>query len=301
MTLNAQKGAIWTGSLPFSFRLANTAISYVRYISKIFYPTDLALIYPYPHSWPLAGVAGAVAVLIIVTLAVILAAKRCPYLLVGWFWFLGTLVPVIGIVQVGVQSMADRYTYLPSIGIFIILAWGTNDLLRSSPRKRDICILAGGAALITCLVLTSLQLRYWQNSLTLFYHVVLVTKDNYAAEDCLAKTLDSIGDLKLAEYNYEEALRVEPDYPMAQFDLGMNLLKQGNANEASNHLATAIQLWPHNPIMQYDFGVFLWQHGNLEGATNHLATALVEKSDFTEARQMLERIQTNSVANHSTH
>ncbi len=301
MTLHAQKGAIWTGSLPFSFRLANTALSYVRYISKIFYPTDLALIYPYPHSWPLAGVVGAVTALIIVTLAFILAAKRFPYLLVGWFWFLGTLVPVIGLVQVGVQSMSDRYTYLPSVGIFIIIAWGTNDLLRSSPRKRDICILAGGAALITCLVLTSLQLRYWQNSLTLFYHVVLVTKDNYAAEDCLGKTLDGIGQLKLAEQNYEEALRVEPDYPMTQFDLGMNLLKQGDANGASNHLATAIQLWPHNPVMQYDFGIFLWQHGNLEGATNHLTTALVEKPDFAEARQMLERIQTNSVANHSTH
>jgi tetratricopeptide (TPR) repeat protein len=293
-----QKNARWsTANLTFDFRLANAFMSYVRYLSKIFYPTNLALIYPYPHSWPIAGVVLSTAVLALLSLIFIFQIKRFPYLAVGWFWFLGTLVPAIGLVQVGVQSMADRYTYLPSIGIFILAVWGISDLLNESARKTNICILVGGGALIGCLMLTLLQLRYWQNSLTLFIHTYAVTDDNYAADDCLGVTLYTGGKFQPAQKLFEQAISLEPTYPMAQFDLGMDLLAQGDSTGASNHLATAIQLYPANPDMQYDFGVFLWQHGNFKDAAAHFNAALAIRPDFPQAREKLDEIQTHSPSN----
>jgi hypothetical protein len=150
ITRVVQGGALWSSaSLHFPFRLANALMSYVRYISKTFWPADLALIYPYPHHWPLAGVIVVTILLVMWSVLFLCWAKRFPYLAVGWFWYLGTLVPAIGLVQVGVQSMADRYTYLPGIGLFIIVAWALNDLLNSHPQKEKspaspeaLCLLA---------------------------------------------------------------------------------------------------------------------------------------------------------------
>jgi len=293
ITMRAQKHALWSSvSLPFDFRLANALMSYVRYISKIFLPTDLALIYPYPHSWPLAGVVVSAAVLLILTIVFVGQAKRFPYLAVSWFWFLGTLVPAIGLVQAGVQSMADRYTYLPSIGIFILVAWGVTDLATLSPRKNDICAFVGAVALGACIVLTSAQLSYWHDSETIFFHTVNVTTDNYAAEDCLGKTLQNIGDNRDAEELFETAVHLEPTYPLAQFDLGMSLLRMGNPKDAGQHLATAVQLYPTDPVMQYDFGVFLLQHGRTNEAAEHLKAALALKPDFSEARSELDSVET---------
>ncbi|HEV2331216.1 MAG TPA: hypothetical protein VGY56_20740 [Verrucomicrobiae bacterium] len=290
ITLLAQHNAMWSSaSLPFSFRVANTLMAYVRYLSKIFLPIDLALIYPYPHAWPLAGVVAAGAVLLALTIVFVFQAKRFPYLAVGWFWFLGTLIPVIGLVQVGVQSMADRYTYLPSIGIFIVAAWGISDLMAVSARKVAMC--AGACALIACLVLTSIQLRYWRNDISLFTHTVLVTTDNYAAYDCLGKSWQQRGNLNRANQCYEEAVQLEPDYPLAQFDLGMNLVALGEPAGASNHLATAVQLWPGSAVAQYDFGVFLRQHGQAQDAAAHLKAALAIQPDFPEARRELDALK----------
>jgi tetratricopeptide (TPR) repeat protein len=292
ITLLAQHNAMWSsGSLPFGFRVANTLMAYVRYLSKIFLPIDLALIYPYPHAWPLVGVVAAGAVLLALTVVFVFQAKRFPYLAVGWFWFLGTLVPVIGLVQVGVQSMADRYTYLPSIGIFIVAAWGISDLVGSSLRKSETCAITGGCALIACLVLTFIQLRYWRNDISLFTHTVLVTTDNYAAYDCLGKSWQQRGNLDRANQCYEEAVQLEPDYPLAQFDLGMNLVSLGDPAGASNHLATAVQLWPGSAVAQYDFGVFLLQHGQAQDAAAHLKAALAIQPDFPEAEKELNTVE----------
>jgi len=293
ITLSVQKGAMWsTGSLPFSFRFANTLMAYVRYLSKIFIPKDLALIYPYPHSWPLLGVVGAGTVLVLITVIFVVQAKRFPYLPVGWFWFLGALVPVIGLVQVGVQSIADRYTYLPSIGIFVLVTWGISDLVATSARRVETCTFAGAGALIACLVLTSVQLTYWRNSFSIFKHTVLVTSDNYAAYDCLGKTLQNAGQLDRAEECYAEAVQLEPDYPLAQFDLGMDLVALKDSVDASNHLATAIQLWPGNADMQYDFGVFLSRHGQPKDAAAHLKVALAIQPDFPQAQRELNSVET---------
>src|SRR5260221_762659 len=194
ITYRVQSGALWsTQALTFNFRAANAVMSYVRYISKIFWPADLALIYPYPHYWPLAGVVFVAALLAMLSAIFILQARRFPYLAVGWLWFLGTLVPAIGLVQVGVQSMAERYIYIPSIGLFILVIWGANGLLKSQPHKIKIVALAGSAVLIACLICTSIQLSYWRSSVELFLHTVEVTTDNYAAYDSLGKALETIG------------------------------------------------------------------------------------------------------------
>jgi hypothetical protein len=303
ITYRVQNGALWSSqSLSFHFRLANALMSYVRYISKIFWPTDLALIYPYPHFWPLAGVIFVAGLLAVLSLIFIVQAKRFPYLAVGWLWFLGTLVPAIGLVQVGIQSMADRYTYLPSIGFFVLVVWGVNDLLNAHPQKVKIAAIAGSAVLTGCLICTSMQLRYWRNSPELFLHTVKVTTDNYAAEDCLGKALENIGNKDDAEKLYTDAVRIEPDYPMAQFDLGMIEVEQGRLPDASNHLAIAVQLSPHNAVMQFDFGTYLLQHGNLTEAANHFEFALASRPDFPEARQQLDLLsaRTNAPANRST-
>src|ERR1035438_1369610 len=150
--------------------------------------------------------------------------------------------------------MADRYTYLPSIGLFIIVAWGLNDLLNFHPQKIKIAAIAGSLALAGCLAVTSIQLKYWRNILSLFLHTVEVTTDNYAAENCLGTALEDIGKKDDAAKLYAESVRVEPDYPLGQFNLGMILLERGRGGEASNHLALAAQLAPRDPVMQFDFG-----------------------------------------------
>jgi tetratricopeptide (TPR) repeat protein len=291
VTRLVQGGALWsTTALSFHFRLANAAMSYVRYIEKMFWPADLALIYPYPHYWPLAGVIVAALLLAMCSILAILWAKRFPYLAVGWFWYLGTLVPAIGLVQAGIQSMADRYTYLPAIGLFIVVVWGLNDFLNFHPQKAKIAAVAGSLALAGCLAVSSIQLNYWRNSLALFLHTVEVTTDNYAAENCLGTALENIGKKDEAAKLYAESVRVEPDYPLGQFNLGMILLEQGMAGEASNHLAIAAQLAPRDPVMQFDFGMFLLQHGNPGEAVNHFKAALAAKPDFPEAKRELAKL-----------
>ena len=291
ITRMVQNGALWSsGSLTLHFRMANALMSCVRYIAKLFWPADLALIYPYPHYWPLAEVIAVGLLLAICSALAILWARRFPYLAVGWFWYLGTLVPAIGLVQAGIQSMADRYTYLPSIGLFIVVVWGLNDLLNFHPQKIKIAAAAGSLALVCCLAVTSIQLTYWRNSVALFWHTVQVTTDNYAAENCLGTAFENIGKKDEAAKLYAESVRVEPDYPLGQFNLGMILLEQGRAEEASNHLAMAAELAPRDAVMQFDFGMFLLQHGNPTGAAVHFKAALAAKPDFPEAKKELAKL-----------
>jgi protein O-mannosyl-transferase len=286
--MNAQ-GAVWLG-LPLGFRLGNAAISYLRYIFKTFWPVDLAVIYPYPHHLPPGLVVAAGLCLALTTALLVVRARRQPGLLVGWLWFLGTLTPVIGLHQAGLQSMADRFTYLPSIGFFILVVWGVNDLLAAGRHKTGMAALLGAGALAGCLVTTSLQLRYWKNSVTLFKHTLDVTTDNYLAEDCLGQTFERIGRTDDALALYAEAVRIEPNFPLGRHKLGMMLLELGRAGEASNHLAAAAQLAPRDPVMQYDFGVYLSQHGNPAGAANYFQAALAVQPDFPEAKQQLAKL-----------
>ncbi len=230
-------GAFWSSNvLSLLPRVENALVVYVRYISKIFWPSDLALIYPYPHRWPVMMVIGAALILAIWSVFFLWRARRNPYLFTGWFWYLGTLVPTIGLVQVGVQSMADRYLYLPGIGLFIVVAWGLNDLVNSRPGWHKPVVAACGLVLAGCLVIAEIQLGFWRNSLAIFSHTVEVTTDNYAAYNYLGNLLEKAGHQDKALWFYAETVRVQPDFPLGQFNLGMLLLEMAGRRKAPTTL-----------------------------------------------------------------
>ena len=229
VTYLAQKAGGAVSNDTFAFRLTNALCSYLRYISKTFWPVDLAVIYPFPgHGLAVPAMIAAI-LLMIVSVWLIFSARRHPWLLVGWLWFLGTLVPVIGLVQIGSQSMADRYMYIPAIGLFILLVWGANELLNAWPKKQKILTWAGIAALAGCLVCTRAQIKYWQDSISLFRHASEVTSNNYVAFACLAQALDAADHEAEALAAATNAVRIETTYPPGQFFLGMILLKQGKS------------------------------------------------------------------------
>jgi hypothetical protein len=293
INFTAQKasGATWsTDALPLHIRLANAVVSYLRYLSNTFWPADLAVIYPYPKHWPFWFVLTAVAVLLVWSITAVLRARQNPFLFFGWFYFLGTLVPVIGLVQVGPQSMADRYTYLPSIGLLIVIVWGADLLLAAQARRLKIAVLAGTAALVACLLITTRQLSYWQNDITLFFHAVKVTSDNYVADAYLGGALETAGLPDVALPFYFESVRITPYFPIAQWNLGLALLRKGRADEASDHLGAAARLVPNDPVIRCYHGKALAAAGNFTAASAEFTEALRLNPGYAEAKICHEEI-----------
>ncbi len=285
----AQKGggATWSAdALPLPVRVANALVSYVRYLSKTFWPADLAVIYPYQKHWPLWLVLAAAVCLLIWSVMVIMRARQNPFLFFGWFYFAGTLIPTIGLVQVGPQAMADRYMYLPSIGLFVLIVWGVN-VLATQPRPKIFAALMGTGALGACLVVTSLQLAHWQNSLTLLAHTVEVTTDNYTADAYLGGELEEAGLADAALQFYQESVRIAPQFAISQWDLGMALLRKGRASEAAEHLAVAAQLTPNDPVIQCYYGKALAAAGKLAEAKIQFTGALRINPGYAEAQAAL--------------
>jgi tetratricopeptide (TPR) repeat protein len=281
-------GAVWSlGVLPFQARVANALLAYVRYLSKTFWPADLAIIYPYPRHWPVMAVIGAALLLAIWSGLFLWRARQNPYLLVGWLWFLGTFIPAIGLVQVGAQSMADRYTYLPSIGLFILIVWGLNDFLIFRPQWRKMAMLAGGLALAGCLAGTGIQLSLWQNNVKLLRHAIEVTTGNFVACNFLGRVLDDIGQKDEALLLYAESVRIESHYPQAQFNLGMALLNRGWAEKACEPLAAAVRLVPDDAGARYYFGMALMSGGRLDDAIVQFNEALRLNPSLAEAQSKL--------------
>jgi tetratricopeptide (TPR) repeat protein len=282
ITFVAQKqvGAVLsTAALPFSYRLANALWSYLRYVSKTLCPTGLSIIYPYKPLLPVILVGISIGLLIVWTGLFLVWRKRFPYLLMGWFWFLGTLVPAIGLVQVGAQSMADRYMYIPSIGLFIIMVWGIAELIRYYPRFHNSVRLAGVAILITCLIITSQQIRYWQSTISLFKHAVEVTGDNGVAYYCLGLSCEKNGDHSEALALYQKAVAIAPDYYPSQFGLGSMLLEKGDDTNAMPHLDLAEKLDQRDPKMEFDLGMILLKAGKDSEGINHLQAATRLEAD----------------------
>jgi tetratricopeptide (TPR) repeat protein len=234
---------------PFELRLANALIAYACYLGKTFWPSKLAVFYPYsPLSLDSGPVLGAALLLLIATVAFALAVKKQPYLLIGWLWFLGTLVPVIGLVQVGKQALADRYTYLPHIGLFILIAWGAGAIVARLRCPRWISIVAAVLVVAGCAVLTSRQVSYWRNTKTLFQHAVAVTSRNFVAYAVVGNALVEEGKLTEAIAQCRMALEIAPDYPEAHNTLGNIYGKQGKYDEAiASYRAAATDLTYADP------------------------------------------------------
>ena len=290
LTFYAQKsgGAVVPLELfPIENRIATALVSYVGYIGKMIWPHHLAVFYPYSGMLPAWQVAGAGLLLVWACVLVIRYARSRPYLLVGWLWYLGTLVPVIGLVQVGSQAMADRYTYVPLIGLFIMMAMGIPDLLAGWRYRRIVLGISGGLLLLIFMIVTWRQAGHWYNSITLFEHALDVTANNSIIHNSLGFVLAEKGKDEEASAHYTEALRFKPNYAEAHNNLGVVLGRQGNIREAIAHYTDALRFKPNFADAHYNLGFTLGREGNIKEAIAHYREALRIKPDYADAHNNL--------------
>jgi Flp pilus assembly protein TadD len=232
---------------PFGSRLANALVSYVRYLGKTIWPAKLALPYPLEPSWPIYDVAGAFLILLAISVVVLLAARTRPYLAVGWFWFVGMLVPVIGLVQVGMQSMADRYTYLPSVGLFIMVVW---TLAESSLNMAKLKFALGMASVLVIgayAFAARAQVNYWRDSITLFTHAIELYPNADEARGNLALALSNADRLEEAVAHFNIVLQSQPDDAEMNFDIAVALNGLGKTKEAIQHYRHGLLATPNSP------------------------------------------------------
>jgi tetratricopeptide (TPR) repeat protein len=249
--------------VPAGLRIENALVSYAVYIVKVFWPSDLAVFYPYSRGGLALQAAFAGAALLAITVVAVRMAGKRPYLIFGWLWYLVTLVPVIGLLQVGAQARADRYTYIPLIGLSVAMVWGAAEVLSPWPRTRA---GVGAAVCVVCAVMTSVQASYWQDGVALFRHAVEVTNDNYIARFNLAAALDERGEGVEAAKQLTEAVRIEPRFAMARAALGQLLAKQGEAPEALVQLKKALELSPSTASIHFRLATVLADTGNTDEA-----------------------------------
>jgi tetratricopeptide (TPR) repeat protein len=270
-----------------SLRIANAVVSYVRYIGKMIWPADLAIYYPYPVQWPVGLVIGCALLLVGATALAVRRMRREPYLAFGWLWYLGTLVPVIGLVQVGTQSMADRFTYIPLTGLFLVIAWSAHELAMNRMIGRIIFRATTGIVLTILAISTSLQLRHWKNSLTVFEHALQVSSENVVAHNNLGAALLELGNLDDAVVHYREAVRIRPHYPDVHNNLGIALQRRGRVEEAVVHFTEAIRLRPQYADAHSNLGAALAEQGKIEDAIVRYTEALRLNSGHIVARNNL--------------
>lgn len=273
--------------VPWDTRLANAPASYMAYIGKMLWPARLAVLYPFETLTLVWRACLGLLLLIGVTLLAIRAGQRHGYFLTGWLWYLGTLVPVIGLLQVGRQSMADRYTYIPLIGLFVVVAWGAPELAaRWRPGGLALPALAV-CVVLACAAQARAQVRYWSDSIALWQHELEVGDDQAEAHDSLGKALTRQGKLDEAVRRFDEALRIKPAYPEAQSDLGVALTRQGKLDEAARRFVEALRLKPAYAEAQSNFGVVLYRQGKFDEAVRHFNEALRINPDYAEAHDGL--------------
>jgi tetratricopeptide (TPR) repeat protein len=259
--------------VPMRMRIGNALLSYVRYIGKTFWPVRLAAFYPLHAGVPMAAVAIAGIGLIGITAAVMWRARHGPWFFTGWFWYLGTLVPVIGLVQAGPQSMADRYTYVPSIGLFIMLCWSVPSRAMERPIVRVITCVAVGAALAVCMALSRIQVGYWKDSDVLFRHALDVTRDNWMAHFVVGTALMEQRKFPEAITHLEDAVRIEPRFVTARNSLGVAFLNAGGLQDANALFEQTLELDPNSADAHYNLGIILLQENKLPDAIRHFEEA----------------------------
>jgi protein O-mannosyl-transferase len=264
-------------------RFENALVAYTAYLQKIVWPVDLAVFYPYHWEWPLDRVMFSALLLAAISLLVGWSARRRPYVMTGWLWYLGTLVPVIGLVQAGFQSMADRFVYVPMIGVLLLTAWGLPAMLQRVPFHSYIMAAIAGVVLCACFFATRRQLSYWQDSETLFGHAVKVTRNNFVAMLNYGVALGEHGKLEEAVQQYRQALVAYPGYPLAECNLANTLSLQGKYEEAIPHYAAALNRHPDYAEAEFNWGNALALQGKLAEAEPHFRAALRLKPHYAEA------------------
>jgi tetratricopeptide (TPR) repeat protein len=290
VTLVEQKrgGALEAGEgLGVSARLGNALVSYGLYLEKTLWAAKLAVLYPHPGYWPARELVVAGMAMLGISVAVWLQRRRYPFLLTGWLWFLGTLVPVIGLVQVGQQAMADRYTYIPSLGVLILGVWAACELSQHQRHRVLVLSLSGGAAFVLCLALTRRQIGYWKDSVSLFRHALEVTDNNWVAHDNLGTALGDKGQSDEAIRHYQEAIRLKPGDAKAHDNLGVALYKKGQIDKAIRCYQEAIRLKPRDAKAHNNLGAALADRGQGDEAIRCYQEAIRLQPDYAEAHSNL--------------
>jgi tetratricopeptide (TPR) repeat protein len=327
LTLSAQQhiGAVAAfETLPLHIRLSNAAVSYFAYLGKAIWPAGLVPFYPYRESVPAGIVVAAVAGLVALTAAAILAVRRAPYVTVGWLWYVGTLVPVIGIVQIGGHAMADRFTYAPLIGIFILIAWA-GAAIAARARLPGAAVCTAALVVVAFSVAARAQVLHWKNGVTLWQHTTEVSPDNARAHANLGVALAREGQrgAAIAEYqealrldprsaethnnlalafvdehkpeialeHYTEAVRLKPDYPNAHTNLANLLDDRGRTAEAIAHYREAIRLDPYHVLARMNFAIALAKNGQFGEAIAQLEAVLLLEPGNQDARRMLDALR----------
>jgi tetratricopeptide (TPR) repeat protein len=282
-------------AFPLLLRLENALVSCIAYIAAMFWPARLAVFYPYPSEVPAWQVAAAALAIAAVSILALRSVRKRPYLAVGWLWYLVALAPVIGLVQVGAQARADRYMYIPMIGLTIMLAWGAADLLRRVPRAKPAIAALAIATCASCAALTWVQTGYWHDSRSLFQHAVEVTDGNYLAHHNLGVALaESPADLNQAIAHFQAALKIKPDYARAHTDLGSALAKlPSRLPDAMAEFRAALAIDPDLAIPHNNLGNTLAQAGRWSEAISEYEAALHIDPDYADARHNLAEAQYN--------
>lgn len=310
MSAAAGAGAMWAQTagrsirgledFPLGVRAANALVSYLGHLIKIVWPTDLAAFYPHPGATlPEWQVVGSALALVCVTGLAVALAKRWPYVLVGWLWYLVTLLPMIGLMQSGEQAMCDHHTYIPLVGVFVATAWGVPDLIHRLLGGRNAGLLTLGriatacAAVAVLALLTALTYRqasYWRNDRALFEHAIRVTRGNYVAERALGDALARLGEDGEAKKHYRAAIRAKPEYADAHYNLAHLLLSQGRLKEAESELRSAVRLTPDAARVHTDLGAVLVMRGDFDGAETQFRTAIRLQPEDHKAESNLANI-----------
>lgn len=289
--LAQQKGGAVSGfeTMPLGVRASNAVVAYAGYVWKMLWPRNLAAAYPHAGDKLTAlAITGSIVFLAVMTFMAIRTRRRRPCLAFGWFWFLGTLIPVIGLIQVGAQAMADRYTYIPLIGLFIAIVWGISDVLGG--RGTTALRIGAGVVIVALAAVTWVQVGYWRDSVTLLEHAVAVTSDNYIAHNSLGSAYAELGRTEDAIREYEEALRICPTYTFARTNLANQLQKQGRLAEAAEVGMQAAEMNPRSAEIHYNNGAILHQNGDLDGAVREYREAIRIRPDFPEAHNNLATV-----------
>jgi Flp pilus assembly protein TadD len=279
-------------ALPFNVRVANAFVSYISYIQKMIYPVNLSIFYP-QQKWSFVHVLLSGLLLMGFSVLVVRMSRKFSYMFTGWFWYLGTLVPVIGLVQVGSQSMADRYTYIPLTGLFIIISWGTSDIFAKFPGRKSIVTIISSVMLSFFMICSWVQVGYWKNGITLFTHALKVTHNNSVAHCELGHSLDRHGKHDEAIVHYLKALQINPNYVQAHNNLGYNLAGRGKLKDAVYHYNEALRINPNDVKSHNNIGTVMARQGRSKDAVYHFNQALKADPNYAGAYYNLGKIYGN--------
>jgi Flp pilus assembly protein TadD len=281
-TQNASGAVKSLHDVSLELRLLNVPVAYATYVFKAIFPVNLCFLYPLPDKYSAVLVAASIFVLVLVAGLMIHWRRRFPWFIAGWLWFLGTLVPVIGIVQAGDQAIADRYAYVPILGLFLMAACALEALVRARPHLRFIIAAAASAFVVVCLILSHYQIRYWRSSVELYRHALVVEPKNAIVHDLLGAALSGENLRAEANEQYRQAVNIAPGNVEYQYHLGLGLIEAGQFEAAEAPLRAAIQLIPDNAILHDSLGVALSQQNKTVEAMKEYVSAIQIQPDYAK-------------------